>query len=407
MRNVAVAERSSTAGNQKFFGNLESLRGIAALSVVLIHCIGCFITVSAVSGVPAAVLQYFLDAVNGRNAVVLFFVLSGFVLSESLSRSGVTVRASLAFIVRRAFRILPLAYAMMAASTAYLLLFTPGANLSRFAHAWLLSGYFHPALADVVANIEFQDYRLNTVYWTLYVELMGSLFFIPLYWITSTAPASARLLILLALIAASFIGRDGTLFPQYFFCFELGVLAYRLRDFVDSHAAVVRKMGFIQPIAAALGIWIVAYAHSTIAIWISRATGVSLDNVVLVWSQVVIEGLGAAILVFGCSGSSQIVNAILGNRPLRFLGKISFSLYCTHLLILKAVVPVWVAVFGESLIAQPLLGPLLNIGVVVPVAVLLSAFTYSQIELPGIAAGRKLCSMLLRPRNTQAAPTAA
>ena len=37
-----------------------------------------------------APMRYVFYAVNGRNAVVLFFVLSGFVLSESLSRSGVT-----------------------------------------------------------------------------------------------------------------------------------------------------------------------------------------------------------------------------------------------------------------------------------------------------------------------------
>ena len=76
----------------------------------------------------------FFLAVNGRNAVVLFFVLSGFVLSESLSRSGVTVQSSMNFLVRRAFRILPLTYVMMAVSTAYLLFLLPKIDLSHFAH---------------------------------------------------------------------------------------------------------------------------------------------------------------------------------------------------------------------------------------------------------------------------------
>ena len=132
----------------------------------------------------------------------------------------------------------------------------------------------------------------------------------------------------------------------------------------------------------------VAYAHSTIASWISRLAGSTLDNTTLTWLQVVIEGFGAAILVFGCSGSSQIVNVVLGNRPLRFLGNISFSVYCTHLIVLKAIFPVWVAVFGEILVTHPLMA-LLDIGLVVPVAILVSAFTYSHIERPGIAAGRK------------------
>ena len=401
MRNMAAAAGSNTPRDHRFFGNLESLRGVAALSVVLIHCIGCFITMKP-ADMPTAVL-YFFYAVNGRNAVVLFFVLSGFVLSELLSRSGVMVQSSMNFLVRRAFRILPLTYVMMAVSTAYLLFLLPKIDMSHFAHPWLLSGYFTPTPADLIQNVTFQDYGLNTVYWTLYVELMGSLFFIPLYWLTSNTPAAARCLIPIVLLVTSYLARDGGLFPQYFFCFELGILAYQLRDFFDARLWLTHRLRLVQPLAACLGLFMVGYAHSTIASWISRHAGTALESITLVWLQVVIEAFGAAILVFGCSGSSQIVNAVLGNRPLRFLGRISFSLYCTHLIILKAAVPVWVAVFGEQLIAYPLLGPLLDIMFVVPAAVLLSAITYSYIELPGIAAGRKLSALLKRLLSNKAA----
>lgn len=401
MSNAAVAEPSNATRDQRFFGNLEALRGVAALSVVLIHCIGCFVTMKPVD-MPAPVLDFFY-AVNGRNAVVLFFVLSGFVLSELLSRSGVRPGAAVTFLIRRTFRILPLAYVMMAVSAAYLLFLSPQTDLSRFGHPWLLGGYYTPTPADVVSAVTFQDYGLNTVYWTLYVELLGSLLFVPLYWLTSRTPAAARVLILIALLIASYLGRDGSLFPQYFFCFALGILAYQLRDFVDARPAFARELQWAQPLAAGLGLFMVAYAHSTIASWISRGVATPLDAITVVWLQVVIEGFGAAVLVFGCSGSSLIVNVALGNRPLRFLGRISFSLYCTHLIILKAVFPVWVAVFGERLIAHPLLGPLLDIGFVVPAAVLLSTVTYSYVELPGIAAGRKISALLKRLLSNEAA----
>ena len=398
MRNVAGAEPSRV---HKFFGNLESLRGIAALSVVFIHCVGCFITING--GPMPAPMRYVFYAVNGRNAVVLFFVLSGFVLSESLSRSGVTPGAAVTFLVRRAFRILPLAYVMMAVSAAYLIFLSPQTDLGRFGHPWLLSGYFTPMPADVVPAVAFQDYRLNTVYWTLYVELLGSLFFVPLYWFISSTPAAVRLLTLIALLIVSYLGRDGDLFPQYFFCFELGILAYQFREFVDARPIVTRKLQLVQPLVACLGFFMIGYAHSTIATWISGTVGTGLDRITLTWIQVIIEGFGAAILVFGCSSSSPIINAVLGNRPLRFLGRISFSLYCTHLIILKAIFPVWVALFGESLVTHPFLGPLLDLGFVVPAAVLLSAVTYSYVELPGIAAGRKLSALLKRLLSNKAA----
>ena len=149
---------------------------------------------------------------------------------------------------------------------------------------------------------------------------------------------------LIALLIVSYLGRDGGLFPQYFFCFELGILAYQFRDFVDARPTVTRNLQLVQPLAACLGFFMVGYAHSIIATWISGAVGTALDSITLTWVQVIIEGFGAAILVFGCSSSSLIVNALLGNRPLRFLGRISFSLYCTHLIILKAIFPIWVAV---------------------------------------------------------------
>ena len=137
----------------------------------------------------------------------------------------------------------------------------------------------------------------------------------------------------------------------------------------------------MRALLACLGILMVAYARSIIASWIARASGNAFDSVTLVWVQVLIESFGAGILVFGCSGSSQIVNVVLGNRPLRFLGKISFSVYCTHLIVLKAIFPVWVTLFDERLIAHPFFGPLLDIGFVVPVAIALSTLTYYWIEL--------------------------
>ena len=192
-------------------------------------------------------------------------------------------------------------------------------------------------------------------------------------------------------------------FLNIFSALSWEILAYQFRDFVDARPTVTRKLQLVQPLAACLGFFMVGYAHSIIATWISGTVGTALDSITLTWIQVIIEGFGAAILVFGCSSSSPIVDAVLGNRPLRFLGRISFSLYCTHLIILKAIFPVWVALFGESLVTHPFLGPLLDLGFVVPAAVLLSAVTYSYVELPGIAAGRKLSTLLKRVLSNKAA----
>src|SRR5215469_805262 len=79
-----------------FLPRLESLRGLAAFSVVAYHAYG----------------MRYDTAVTGLAPVVLFFVLSGFVLARSLQKNA----SPLAFFRNRLFRLFP-----AAACTVFLL----------------------------------------------------------------------------------------------------------------------------------------------------------------------------------------------------------------------------------------------------------------------------------------------
>jgi peptidoglycan/LPS O-acetylase OafA/YrhL len=87
---------------------LDSLRGIAALSVVIFHFTGGF---GIFPGVPAFILRTPLTFIkDGIGAVGLFYVLSGFVLTFKPFRKpeGYSLRDSLdTFLIRRVMRILP------------------------------------------------------------------------------------------------------------------------------------------------------------------------------------------------------------------------------------------------------------------------------------------------------------
>ncbi|MDO3529886.1 acyltransferase family protein, partial [Ralstonia pseudosolanacearum] len=76
--------------SQGFVGRLESLRGIAALGVAIFHALiwiafgaerALFTqTVESVHGVQVTIARTILSAFCGPAAVIVFFVLSGFVL---------------------------------------------------------------------------------------------------------------------------------------------------------------------------------------------------------------------------------------------------------------------------------------------------------------------------------------
>src|SRR5215469_12405483 len=98
---------------------LTSLRGIAALSVVLFHIIGTYSLLQWIAEKPGgSIISFALvhtpirAVIAGGSAVILFFVLSGFVLALPFV-DGNTPSTS-AFIVRRVCRIyIPYAVALI------------------------------------------------------------------------------------------------------------------------------------------------------------------------------------------------------------------------------------------------------------------------------------------------------
>lgn len=80
------------------YHHLDALRGPAALAVALSH------TLTAFSHTP---FPLYVERLLGRTPV-LFFILSGFVLSRSLGNEGkLSKREVAAFLVRRFFRLYP------------------------------------------------------------------------------------------------------------------------------------------------------------------------------------------------------------------------------------------------------------------------------------------------------------
>jgi len=88
-----------------FIPRLESLRGLAALAVVIYHIWQQLSDSSLTGWLDLIFCRLIASVANGIGAVVIFFVLSGFVLARSLDRDPNRYR----FLRNRVFRLLPAA----------------------------------------------------------------------------------------------------------------------------------------------------------------------------------------------------------------------------------------------------------------------------------------------------------
>ena len=150
---------------------LDGLRGYAAIAVVIFHSILSDPKLtnlvldrnfSKLIGWHDYLTKITLIVFNGQTAVVLFFILSGAVLFESLQRETGSVPAIVGkFLFRRLLRIYP-------ALVICLLI------------GWLVCYFFTTprSFDQLVSNLLLYDFPVNGPTWTLNVEALGALFLI-------------------------------------------------------------------------------------------------------------------------------------------------------------------------------------------------------------------------------------
>lgn len=107
----ATADVTTDAGR---FAHIDALRGLAALAVAFFHFFGTLADKTAAASPPVHLLNEiiveWLDL--GRSAVLLFFIISGYVVARSVCSA--TNHHVARFAIRRLFRLYPLYWAALA-----------------------------------------------------------------------------------------------------------------------------------------------------------------------------------------------------------------------------------------------------------------------------------------------------
>jgi peptidoglycan/LPS O-acetylase OafA/YrhL len=352
---------------------LDGLRGVAAVVVVIHHAFNALV-------MPRETRRVLFEGalapfVNGQGAVVVFFMLSGYVLANSLARGRGPIDWPV-FYTKRVFRIHPpYLFALLFAWTASFFYVRDFGAERGLTHVMWQMAQVHLAPRELFAASLFPGGAGGQlpVGWTLRVEMVFSL----LLPVMIVAARWRRGIPLLAASLATF-GLDYAWSDLWYAVdFSAGVVLFQQRDVVAR--ALQRMPRALHVALPALGVGILCAPH--LLGWSHAAGGILLAG----WDRrdILVMAPGAALLV-ACAVALPGFARVLSRPSLRALGRISFSLYLLHVPILNVLAPRIVSP------QVPWSSFALLVALVV-VAVPASIACHRWIEVPSIEVGNRVC----------------
>jgi peptidoglycan/LPS O-acetylase OafA/YrhL len=359
---------------------LQSLRGIAALMVAISH-------MSSIYVLPSG-LRITIDSVcNAHACVIVFFVLSGYVLTGSLVRRGLSWSSVKAFCVGRLFRLFPALWVASAISALFLLLY-PQLTIRPAMSFWFYL-FLHPfpSLTQLILAALAVDKSLIMPVWTIFIELMGSAI-MPV--MVTIALARARLFswIVLGMGLAAYLlahapHRLDSL--SYMFDFSLGVwLASRRWQFFAGRSLPTLLGSAFTLIFFRFAYFAIRNGHPTPLFF-------GYDDP----APMLIEGLAAFFLIGALASEHGRVRA-LRSRWAISLGNASYSLYLIHFPVAILLAKILSRVFTNETNAIAATAVLMAAGLTISLG--LASAIYRFIELPSITLGKRVSKQLVSSR---------
>ena len=287
-------------GDMKNLPYLDGLRGVAVLMVFLIHSGG--FGLRSLGHIGNSLVDH------GKYGVTVFFVASAYVLTAQMTEKPLSWQA---FYIRRLLRIAPMYFLTLAVALA-----------ARPWESW-------PSFSSIVAHFSFANIVMPqyandilAVEWSIAVEA-GFYALFPIFlriqrrgafWIVVLATLTA--LPLSRHLVYEWVGGDLFLYRQYTlpwhaYAFLFGVFAFQARDLHMPH-------GVLTAALIVIGLTVIAGEGQ----WSGPASAL------------------AAALVIHDAHNGGASSRILSSSLLTFVGKISFSIYLTHMLLIAAIGPI-------------------------------------------------------------------
>jgi len=318
-------------GNKTRINTLDSLRGFAAVTVVIGHITGGTRIGEFMNATPLYLLR------AGHEAVVFFFMLSGYVL---VYQFGAMPKAKYGdFLISRFLRLYVPYIAAIALSLWLFRLHTPGVQGQLFiSQLWRDKITNGTLIGHFFLIGDFDSSALNPVIWSLVIEMRMSILFPLLQYLLKLPRTKWFTIIMVTTLLAAIAMVFSTLLwggyyngylstPYFLYVFMLGgVIAKNQSYLVLKYRALNLKTKVLLTLVCVL---LYTYGH---AVPLLIANSIYIPG--LVRSTFLIQDFSVAIASFyfivaaiAVTNSKNILNKKL---PL-FLGKISYSLYLVHL----------------------------------------------------------------------------
>jgi peptidoglycan/LPS O-acetylase OafA/YrhL len=387
-------QRDEQKGTQAHFVELDSLRGLAAMSVLLLHLLEGWLEASPPHFVRY--LGYIPLLTNGSAAVVLFFVLSGFVLT--LPQMAPRPQSYPAYVIRRICRIYLPYLAALALAVLGCWRFH---GLEKYG-TQLNMPWRNPPSAHLIAEHlaflgRYDVYAYDSPIWSLVHEMRISLIFPVLCLVSLRLQAWLAFLIALTLpvldriierVSGPYLGGGYPGVQSVFWSYTVGFCGIFL---IGSLLARYREP--IIDWLARLPAWTVSALSLVALVLYQYASLLHIPR--FLWDFTV--GLGAGYFVMLALVPNSWLSRLLHLGPIRWLGSISYSLYLLHVPVLLVVSIVLYRKVPDGVMLATFL----------VLSLLAAAAFHRWIELPSIRLGRALAHRIQRrmePSANEASP---
>lgn len=373
----------------RFSAELSGLRGFAALGVVVYHAFtmipfGGFQSPDElpidISNGELLVQQAFISLFNGRGFVILFFVLSGCVLSLSMQKHDqFRLRSIAAYWIKRGFRLYPLLILSATIAALLHLYYFDGSGIIG-ASNWANSQYVMPdenVPREWLVNAIGHSSNLNTPAWSISVELIGSLIFPLIYFMACRTYTSviAISIALAAMFLFPFNPKNIYFMNLYAFSFVIGAL---IPQYGPRLVARFNMLGSsIKTVMMAIIIVTFLFARAFIA-----PDDAKSPTVILVES--ICAGLIITLLPHRASAS------LLRNRIAQELGRISYGVYLFHLPVLFVVAKALLPALAPTGMIEQLIAFTAMLMIGLAITLLLSHLVHVLFEFKLQELGRKI-----------------
>lgn len=383
---------------EKRYVELDSLRGLAALTVLIGHLYAVFQETPLMTYIFR--LGFLRWLVASGEAVILFFILSGFVLSLPFFKNKPFNYFS--YLTKRFCRIyLPYIIAVLFAGTLMVSFYSGEIRHASnwFNYSWskdlsfqviadhfLLIGTFASNIDNVVWSLV-HEMRISIIFpflmyfiikynWKVGLLFAFSLSFISVFYFNLTNPVDSYSTEVYKTI-------------HYTAMFIIGSLLAKHRNNLTVKVGLLSRRNKI--ILFGTGLFFYYYVRPSYVLGaivpLPGYTKMVIDNWFLT--------LGACVIIVFALSSGKF-SLFLRNRIVNFLGKISYSLYLIHL----PIILVMVHLLSEKL-------PLWLICILsVPLVIFGSNLMYRYIEEPSIKIGRTLAGLISRKSSKELEKTA-